>query len=751
MLSLVKQMLWNSTMPHKPSAEVTRWLNLSLWLVTGSLFIICTFMILNGDSNSALFVVDAMGLVISMIGLLVIYTGYVRLAGYLVLSGIFALNTYGYLVLEPGISISNAIGYMVLTTIAGLFFGSYGILTFLTLALLVMMGDFIYGILMAQSMSGRGIGDFADLVSVLTVLLANGSILHVLLKRNQDAIHHIEEIAQALEISNQKLRQHQKLLEENQNQLESLVEQRTYELKEVNSQLLLEADKRQAILDALQQSEAKWRSLVNSAPDYVLTFTPQGTITFINRSIHNEFAPLAQEGVSIYDLYESDEHRNMLISALAHVQSTGQATIFETQRDTATGTLYFMHRLAAIESTEGPSGFILATTDISEHKRTEVAMRQTQKLESLGLFAGGVAHDFNNLLTAILAQNSLMLTKISSTDPLTEHIQKAILAIEQAMHLTRQMLDYTGRSLTQILPTDLGQLIHDNVALFSAALPKNVQIVLDVQGDLPYIQGDAGQLQQLLMNLMLNGADAIGKRQGQIRIIAESVQITEGVDYEQWVNGELTPGPYVMLQVVDDGCGMDDETISKMFDPFFTTKFTGRGLGLASVLGIVRNHKGGLMVESSPGAGTAFKLIFPSLPCHQKPMLSAYEVDMREFNGECVLVVDDEDAVREAAVDILTSVGLDVISASDGQTAISYYSAQPTDIKVVLLDLSMPGMSGEEVLQTLRQLNRRIPIILTSGYDERDVMSRFQAADFTSFIQKPYDLDRLLDSVARYL
>lgn len=562
---------------------------------------------------------------------------------------------------------------------------------------------------------------------------------------------HIEYIAQALENSNQKLRQQQKLLEENQDQLEHLVEQRTSQLKEANRQLQLEADKRLSVLDALQQSEAKWRSLVNSAPDHVLTFMPGGTITFINRPMDDEFTPQVQAGSSIYDLYETDENQLMLSGAIQHVQNTGQAAIFETQRDASTDTLYFMHRLAAIESNEELSGYILTTTDISEHKRTEIAMRQTQKLESLGLFAGGVAHDFNNLLTAILAQNSLMLSKVMPSDPMASHIQKAILATEQAMHLTRQMLDYTGRSLTHIVPTDLGQLISNNVALFSAALPKNVQIIVDVPDELPCVLGDAGQLQQLLMNLLLNGADAIGKRQGQIKIIAQPVQISESANYGQWVNMELSPGPYVRLQIVDNGCGMDDATLSKIFDPFFTTKFTGRGLGLASVLGIMRNHKGGLMVESAPNAGTTFALIFPALPAHQKLVHTEFVMDLREFAGERVLVVDDEEAVREAAVDLLTSVGLQVISAPDGQSALTYYREQPADIKMVILDLSMPGMSGEEVLQALRQMDRQIPIILTSGYDERDVMSRFQKADFTSFIQKPYDLDRLLNSVARYL
>ncbi|MEZ4659295.1 MAG: response regulator [Caldilineaceae bacterium] len=731
---------------------MVRWFIASLWLVAAALSVLSTALVISGEEKSVLFFIDTSSLAITFLTIFIVHTRRIRLAGFIILSVLFIVNTFGYLTIGQTVSLPNAIGYVVIVTIAGLFFGSYGLLTFLSLAFFLMTGAFIYTHSIAdKSVSTNFLSDLADLVSILTGLLTSGFILHILLRKNQDALQQIEQIAQALEISNRKLRQHQKLLEENQNQLEGLVEQRTSELKEANKQLQLEADKRQSVLDALQQSEAKWRSLVNSAPDRILTFSTEGTITFVNRLMDDEFTLHVAGGESIYALCETEEYRRILENAVEHAQKTGQVAIFETQRDTSTGTLYYMHRLAAIKSNDELSGFILTTTDISDHRRTEIAMRQAQKLESLGLFAGGVAHDFNNLLTAILAQNSLMFTKVLPTDPLSSHIQKAILATEQAMHLTRQMLDYTGRSLTQISPTDLGHLIRNNVELFSAALPKNVQVLLDIDGNLPCIRGDAGQIQQLLMNLLLNGADAIGKKQGQITIVAQHVQIAEDADYSEWMPDRLPSGSYVMLQVVDNGCGMDVETISKIFDPFFTTKFTGRGLGLASVLGIVRNHKGGLAVESSPDVGTTFKLIFPASLSHQEPIHPEHIVDSREFAGERVLVVDDEEAVREAAIDLLSSVGLEVISAADGHSAINYYKEQSTDIKVVILDLSMPGMSGEDVLQALRQLDRNIPIILTSGYDERDVMSRLQTANFTSFIQKPYDLDRLLDSVARYL
>lgn len=752
-LSAVKQLLLGSVGNRKEPQTIARWLTISLWFVIAGMSVTCISFLFSPEINVTLLVIDAVALLAAIIALLVAYTGYTRLAGYIVVSVVFFLNSYGYIVLGPNISLPNAIGYVAIITVAGLFFGSQGVLALLCLSLVVVGGTFSYGQLFLSDSAGVDLlKNMGDVTSVVTVLCLTSVVLYLLFRKNLDVVHEIEQVAAALDLSNHELLQHQKQLEEAQNQLEKLVERRTAQLSEANKQLQMEVDKRQSILDALHQSEAKWRSLVNSAPDHVLTFTPEGTTTFVNRTTVGNFTLPVQEGEKIDSLYEDEDNREALTKAIEHARSTRQAVSLETLLNTADGPLYLMHRLAAIESNEELTGLILTTTDISENKRTELAMRQTQKLESLGLFAGGVAHDFNNLLTAILAQNSLMLTRVSPNDTLASHIHKAIMATEQAMHLTRQMLDYTGRTPTQNVPIDLSQLIRNNTALFSAALPKNVDISLDVEHNLPCIQGDIAQMQQLLMNLLLNGADAIGKGHGLVKIVAQAAKIcSESAEYSHWVGAELKPGEYVKLQVTDNGCGMNAETLSKIFDPFFTTKFTGRGLGLASVLGIVRNHKGGLAVESSLGVGTTFTLIFPALSVKQMPSKYEQVVPTREFDGERVLVVDDEDAVREAAVDILTSVGLEVIPMADGQSAVAYYQNGLEKIDIVILDLSMPGMSGEEVLHILRQMDQQVPIILTSGYDERDVMRRFQKAEHTSFIQKPYDLDRLLESVARYL
>lgn len=250
--------------------------------------------------------------------------------------------------------------------------------------------------------------------------------------------------------------------------------------------------------------------------------------------------------------------------------------------------------------------------DVTERKHVEEALHRAQKLESLGVLAGGVAHDFNNLLMAMMAQTSLALAKMPSDNPARAHVKKAIRAAERAAELTRQMLAYSGRGQLDIQPINLNDLIQENLHLFQVAIPVNVTLSTKLHADLPPIKGDPGQVQQVIMNLILNAAEAISDRPGHVVVATGTHQI--GEDSARWhYTGEaLAPGPYVTLTVQDDGAGMDEQMLAKIFDPFFTTKTTGPGLGLPAVLGIVRGHRGGLNVHSGPGKGTTFKVLFPA-------------------------------------------------------------------------------------------------------------------------------------------
>ena len=249
--------------------------------------------------------------------------------------------------------------------------------------------------------------------------------------------------------------------------------------------------------------------------------------------------------------------------------------------------------------------------DISERKRVEEKLQQTQKLESLGILAGGIAHDFNNLLTGILGNASLILEVLPPRSPARDLAESVIQAAERAAHLTRQMLAYSGRGRFLIQPMNCSQQVREITALIAASIPKNVQVRLDLADDLPLIEADTGQFQQLVMNLVINGAEAVGDARGAVTISTGVEQIEAADIAGITFAADLKPGRYVSLEVRDTGCGMDPATLARIFDPFFTTKFTGRGLGLAAVLGIVRGHMGAVNVRTAPGRGTTFQVLFP--------------------------------------------------------------------------------------------------------------------------------------------
>jgi signal transduction histidine kinase/DNA-binding response OmpR family regulator len=336
--------------------------------------------------------------------------------------------------------------------------------------------------------------------------------------------------------------------------------------------------------------------------------------------------------------------------------------------------------------------------EFAERKQAEEALRQAQKMESLGILAGGVAHDFNNLLVAILGQTSLALMRLAPESPARISVEKAVAAAERAAGLTGQLLAYTGRGQLQVRPMRLNALVEENLGLLAVAIPKHVRLRTELADGLPLIQADPVQLQQVLMNLIINAAEAIGDRPGLVTVGTGICNLTPA-DRHFWLytGRPLSAGCYVTLRVQDDGSGMGPEMLPRVFDPFFTTKFTGRGLGLAVVLGIVKGHQGGLHVESAPGAGTTFHLVFPAFGPEDSaacPAAGASPAPVVRRSLAKGLVIDDEEPVREAVSDILESSGLEVLAAPDGAAGIALYRERASNIALVLLDLSMPGLGG---------------------------------------------------------
>ena len=381
----------------------------------------------------------------------------------------------------------------------------------------------------------------------------------------------------------------------------------------------------------------------------------------------------------------------------------------------------------------------------AEHRKLEAQVQHAQRLESLGVLAGGIAHDFNNLLASIMGYASLAARDLAEGSRPRQSLEQVLTAARSAADLTQQMLAYSGRGTVVVDLLNVTQLIESVVRLIETTISKKATLQLSLARDLPPVQGDASQIRQVVMNLITNASESLGDSRGTVEV-RTGVQWAEAGELEPLEPGQILPaGRYVSIEVADTGCGMDDETLAKIFDPFFTTKFTGRGLGLAAVLGIIRGHHGSIRVDSRVGAGTTFRVMFPAA----EGTVTDTEQDLREQpswrSDGLVLVVDDQPAIRDLARTVLEQAGLSVLTARDGYEAVTMFTEHARDIHAVLLDLSMPGMDGGEVFRHITQVVPDIRVVLCSGYNEQDVNTQFEHHKPAGFLRKPYHPAELVD------
>ena len=383
-----------------------------------------------------------------------------------------------------------------------------------------------------------------------------------------------------------------------------------------------------------------------------------------------------------------------------------------------------------------------------ERERLEAQIRHAQKLESLGVLAGGIAHDFNNLLTGVLGNVELALMQVPESSPAHESLREARASTERAADLSRQMLAYSGKGSFVIEPVDLNELVTEIGNLLEVSVSKNVALSYDLARELPPVVADRTQLHQVVMNLITNASDSIGDGGGVVTLRTGRLWCDRAYLSETYLDDNLDEGEYLYLEVSDTGCGMDADTLQRIFDPFFTTKFTGRGLGLASALGIVRGHRGAIKVSSSPGSGTTFTVLLPvgrSAP-HVEEAARRPGADEGDVGGK-VLLVDDEDAVREIGMRLLEQAGFEVVGAADGREAVDYYREHANEIACVLLDLTMPRMGGEETFKELRRIREDVRVVLSSGFSEQEVVGKFDGDGIVGFVQKPYRFEKLVSEV----
>ncbi len=393
-----------------------------------------------------------------------------------------------------------------------------------------------------------------------------------------------------------------------------------------------------------------------------------------------------------------------------------------------------------------------------EQIKTERKMLQAQKLESLGVMAGGVAHDFNNLLQSILGNMELATMKLDADAAPRKYIDNAMSSAKRAALLTGLMLTYVGKGVVTRKELDLNDLVVENSDLLQTAASTAITKELHLAPELPFIQADAAQIQQLVMNLITNAAEAITRPDGIVRL-------TTGVEEcdQVFLNASLleekpAAGRFVFLEVSDNGCGMSEETMKRLFDPFFTTKFTGRGLGMSAVLGIMKTHRGALFVESRQGSGTTFRALFPASTTQRtSPVQVIAETVPAEVMAEkmplsgVALVVDDEKAVLKTCSRMVSLCGLTVVTARDGLDAVAKFREHADEITLVLMDLTMPRMDGITAMNEIFRIRPGARILLASGFNEDELNDRITEHPPSGFIRKPYDMALLEAEIRRIL
>jgi PAS domain S-box-containing protein len=413
-----------------------------------------------------------------------------------------------------------------------------------------------------------------------------------------------------------------------------------------------------------------------------------------------------------------------------------------------------------LDVTDWSAGVTFTALDITERKvaeeerlNLERKLLHAQKLESLGVLAGGIAHDFNNLLMVILGNLDLALQDLSPVSAARMGIENAIQATRRATDLTRQMLAYSGKGRFMVSRVDLNDLVRENADLFRTAVSRMVTIQLCLNTERSIIEADPGQIQQVIMNLLTNASEAVGEQAGEITLSTGMTECDEVQLSRSRVEERPEPGRFAFVEVTDTGSGMDAGTQERLFDPFFTTKFTGRGLGMSAVLGIVRGHKGAILVESERERGTTIRVLFPACGVAETVKERAVRMPPAEAPSDVscrtILVVDDEEEVRRLALAFIQYLGHKGMVASDGEEALKLFEQSSGEIDCVLLDLTMPRMDGLSAFRRLRAIRPDIRVILSSGYNEQDATQRFMGEGLTGFIQKPYRLHQLRELLNR--
>jgi len=568
--------------------------------------------------------------------------------------------------------------------------------------------------------------------------------------RLQEAVDLLLSVLEGLDASRQTGRRIALELERSHQDLQRLITQQA----EFRENLLREVAERRAAEEAARSSQARLETILDSVSDAITIHEPwSGEVLEGNRSAREMLGRDQLAGLSLKAMVSEAR-------ALADLRAAKEvAGVVEWRLRSSGGSERWVEASLRRALLAGREVVLVTSRDMTERRAAEEERRalerqlqHSQRLESLGVLAGGVAHDFNNLLMAIQGNVDLALLDLEPESPVRAPLREVLRASLSASDLCRQILAYSGRGRYDLEPLDLNALVADLGRMFGTSVSRKATLHWNLQSDLPATLGDATQIRQIAMNLILNAVEAFGEGAGDIWVSTSLVRCTRR-DLNTALLGEACqPGDFLALDVDDSGCGMAPETLGRIFEPFFTTKVLGRGLGLAAVLGIVRGHHGALQVESQPGHGTRFRVLLPAqevaLAVPADPPSGETPVEWK--GSGTILVVDDEELLRVLLRQTLERHGFQVILAQDGQEAVRQFEATPR-LDLVLLDLRMPRMNGLEAAGLIRVMDSAIPIVLMSGNQDSDLAHADAGLNLQGFLQKPFRTRELRELLQRLL
>ncbi len=517
----------------------------------------------------------------------------------------------------------------------------------------------------------------------------------------------------------------------------------------MTGELNKEIAERKRTEEALRKSERRYRNIFENIQDVYYETTMEGTILEMSPSIENVSKYKRSEliGKSVYDLYTNPEEREEVLKA---VLASGKLDNYEIHLTDKDGSQHSVELNSTLHRDQkgNPIKIIGSMRDISERKRLESRLRQSQKMETMGALAGGIAHEFNNILGVIIGNTQLAIGDVPEGNPARDCLKVIQTSSLRAKDIVRQIMGFAGKSVFQLMPIQISPIIRDALILIRASIPATIEIRENISCESDMVMADPTQINQMLTNLCINAKNAMQEKDGVLEVKLENTSLdeTSATSYEG-----LSPGNYVKLTVKDSGHGIDPKNIDRIFDPYFTTRSLAErpGMSLAVVYGIVKHHNGAITVASEAGKGSVFEVLFPLTGAEAEQ--EAGEPEALPTGNEKILFVDDEASLVKMAKRMLEMQGYQVEAKSDPVEALELFRSKPDRFDLIITDMSMPKMTGDKLAKEILSIRPDMPIILCSGFSEKIDAEKTKELGIRKYIEKPLYMSDVVVAVRKVL